>query len=415
MTTPPAAGDPFYRKDLPAHVSPDQVYDYNLYDPEHEDMDLFASIHRVHQLGLPDMFWTRHNGGHWVAARAGAIHGIVKDPQTFSSVNWHVPASMDYKTKYYIPFMSDPPDHSSYRQIANQLFAPKRIMALEDSIRTFTGTLIDELYPRGGCEFISEFAQHMPVVVFLKLLDLSLADRLELLAIAELVVRPPGEAHDRNDALRAMLAYLGPILEDRITNPGDDVLSRLVHSRKEDGAPLSKDEIYGMAAVLLTGGLDTIASSLGHMARYLAENPEQRHAIAGGKVSVLKATDELLRRFAVVTRGRRVANDTRFNGIEMKAEDRVVWATAMFNLDDRVNESPLDVDFSRKRIQHEAFGYGIHFCIGAALARLEFKIFFEEWLRRIPDFRIDPTAMPRYRTGIIMGLDALQLRWDVAS
>ena len=408
----PAVADPFYRPDLPAHVAPEQVYDFNLYAPEYQGMDLYASIHRLHELNLPEVFWTRHNGGHWVALQAKAIHEIVKTPQTFSSVKWHVPASMDYNTDFYVPFMSDPPDHTSYRRIASLPFLPKRIMGLEEGIRAFTVELIEQLRPQGGCEFVTQFAQLMPVVVFLKLLDLPIEDRPRLQAIADLVVRPPDKGHDRNEALRALLAYLGPILEERTRNPGEDVLSKLATSKKENGEPLSKDELYGMSAVLLTGGLDTVASTLGHMARFLAENAQPRRLLASGQVSVHGAIDELLRRFAVVTRGRRVAHDTLFNGIQMKANDRIVWATAMFNLDDRANGCPLEVDFNRRKIQHEAFGYGIHFCIGAPLARLEFKIFFEEWLKRIPDFQIAPGVKLEYRPGIIIGLKSLPLRWD---
>jgi cytochrome P450 len=136
MNTKPTTTEPFFRHDLPAHVGTEQVSDFNLYAAEMEGMDLFASLHRLHELGLPDVFWTRHNGGHWVALRASAIHDIVKNPQTFSSVNWHVPASMDYKTKFYVPFMSDTPVDASYRRIASLLFSPKRILGLEDGIRS---------------------------------------------------------------------------------------------------------------------------------------------------------------------------------------------------------------------------------------------------------------------------------------
>lgn len=409
----PAKADPFFREDVPSYVSSACVYDFNLFDPQYGSLDLFASIRRLHEIGLPDIFWTRHNGGHWIALRASAILEILKNPETFSSKRWHVPASMDYDTDFYVPFMSDPPEHTSYRQIARVLFSPKRILRLEAGIRAFTASLIDELSADGRCDFVADFARHMPVVVFLGLLDLPVEDRPHLLTIAEKVTRPPGKGHNRNDAFKAILDYLGPILEERRANPGEDILSELVHSKKQSGEPLSKDELYGMAAVLLTGGLDTVASSLCFMARYLAEEPAQRRRLIEDKAVILNAIEEMLRRFAVVTRGRRLAKDVVFNGTEMKSNDRIVWGTAMYGLDDRVNAQPLEVNFNRSRIQHEAFGYGIHFCIGAPLARLEFKIFLEEWLKRIPNFWIEPGITPEYRPGIIIGLKTLPLRWNV--
>ncbi len=405
--------DPFLREEIPAHVRPEQVFDFNIFNPQHDGMDLFASIHRLHELGLPEIFWTRNNGGHWIPIRSGPIQAIVRDTDTFSSKRWHVPASMDYDTEFYVPFMSDPPEHAGYRKIANILFAPKRISAMEQGIREFTRQLLDEFYPTGGCEFISEFASQMPVIVFLRLLDLPLEDRQALLKVAEMVTRPPSKEHNRNDAFNAIVGYLGPILEERRRNPGDDVLSGLVHAELPSGRSLSTDELHGMAAVILTGGLDTVASSLGMMARHLAEAPEHRQQIVHDPKITPKAIDEMLRRFSVITRGRRVKHDTEFRGLQLKAEDRIVWGASMFGLDDEINPDPMTTDFNRPKIQHETFGNGIHFCIGANLARLEFKVFLEEWLQRIPDFWVDPEATVEYRPGIVIGLKSLPLRWNV--
>ncbi len=402
--------DPYYTPVLPAHVPPSLVHDLNLFDLLHGELDPFQSIRRLHEIGLPDIFWSRNNGGHWVALRAEVIAEVARDAAHFSSKRMLVPDEQNFDTDFFVPLMADPPKHTGYRAIVAPLFSPKRINALEEGIRSFAGSLIDEIKARGACEFTSEFALQMPIVVFLQLLDLPAEDRLTLLEIADRIVRPPREDETRDGAMQQMFDYLRPILTNRAANPGDDVMSKIA-TGTIDGRPLNPDEMLGLAATVLTGGLDTVTATLGFFARYLADHPDARQYLRSHPERIGAAVEELIRRFPVTTHGRRVTEDFRFAGVDLKKNDHIVWADGMFNLDDRQFPDPLKVDFNRKRGQHISFGNGIHFCIGAFLARAELRIFIQSWLERIPDFSVRPGAAITYRRGITVAYNALPLVW----
>ena len=405
--------DPYFREDVPAHVPPSVIHDFNIYAPSHEMLDPFASIQRLQDIGLPDIFWTRHNGGHWVVLRAAVISEVVKDTRHFSSKRILVPDEQNFATSFFIPLMADPPEHNSYRRIAAAAFSPQRMLALEPMVRTLTASLLRELKPRGGCEFMSEFSLQMPIIVFLALMDLPAEDRLRLLAIADRIVRPQAEGEKRDDALQSLFAYLDPVLDDRRTRPGPDVISSLVQAKTGDGSRLTEEELRGMTATLLIGGLDTVAASLGCFARYLADRPDRRGRLIAEPSLVPRAAEEMLRRFGPTSHGRIVTADLDFHGHRFRRDDHVNWAAAMYNLDDRVFTDPLEVDFDRARKPHASFGQGIHFCLGAALAQMEFKVFLQEWLNIIPEFQVAPGVEPRYRPAMTIAYEALPLVWPV--
>jgi cytochrome P450 len=403
--------DPYYNGTIPEHVPPALVNDFNLFDPAEEGRDLFQSVRGLHERKLPDIFWSRNNGGHWVALRGEAIAEIARDPGIFSSKRMLVPDDQNFQTPFFVPLMSDPPEHAGYRSIVAPLFAPKRIAALETGVRELTASLIEQIRVKGGCEFMSEFALQMPIIVFLKLLDLPLEDREQLLDIASRVVRPPPEGERRDDAMQQMFDYLRPILADRVANPGPDVISQLV-TGLHNGRPLGDDEMLGLAATLLSGGLDTVAASLGFFVRYLADNPQARAALIADPTKINAAIEELIRRYPPTTHGRIVTKDVRFRGVDMRSGDHIVWMAGMFNFDERQFEKPMDVDFDRKRAPHISFGNGIHFCVGSFLARMELGVFLAEWLTKVPDFHVKPGATIKYRPGINIAYDDLPLEWE---
>lgn len=404
--------DPFYNPVIPGHVPEELVHDFNMYDPQEPGVDLFQSVRNLHERGLPKLFWTRHNGGHWIALKGDVITDVARDAETFSSVRMLVPDEQNFDVPFFVPLMSDPPDHGGYRSICTPMFTPKRIDELADEVQKLTNRLIDDLQPRGECEFMEDFALQMPIIVFLQLLDLPLEDRPRLLEIAKGVVSPD-EGAMRDDAMQQMFNYLRPILADRVADPRDDVISRLVQG-KHNGRDLSSDEMLGLAATLLSGGLDTVAASLGFFARYLAQNPEARLRLRGAPdKDVLVAVEELIRRFAVTTHGRLVRHDVDFHGVELHANDHITWMASMYNLDDSKFPDPMVVDFDRKRAPHMSFGSGIHFCVGSFLARMELHIFVNAWLERIPNFKVKPGFQVEYRPGINIAYESLPLVWDV--
>jgi cytochrome P450 len=404
--------DPYYRTEIPDHIPPELVHDFNILAAAADDQDPFVAIHDLHQRNLPHIFWTRHNGGHWVALNSKAIADAMQDPATFSSERPFVPDQFNDGMTFFVPLMTDPPDHAGYRAIVQPLFSPGRIAALEQKIRTFTGELIDGLRLRGECEFMADFALHMPIAVFLQLLDLPLSDRMKLLEIVQRFTKST-DAKLRGQGLHELFDYLRPVVADRHGKEGEDVVSKLVNGLYQ-GRLLVPDEQLGLAATVFVGGMASVASTLGLVANYLAAHPEARSILGERPDKITNAVDEFIRRFAVAIVGRQLVMDMSFYGSPLRKGDHIVLMAALQNLDDQEFPDSLKVDFDRKRGRHGTFGNGIHFCLGALLARLELRVFLTEWLRRIPDFHVKPGYPCRYQTGNIMGIKELHLSWAAA-
>jgi camphor 5-monooxygenase len=388
--------DPFFRSAPPSHVPAHLLHDFNIYD--YGGRDPFVCFRELYEEDVPSLFWTRNNGGHWVARNSRVIGEITNNSKVFSNSRNAVPDEMNTEPPLFIPLQIDPPRHQSYRSIVAPLLSPSRVAALESRLRSMTDSIIEEIRGRRECEFVADFATQMPVIVFLQLLDLPLSDRAYLLDVTNRVVKPK-QGETRAAPMEELFAYLRPIIRHRQAQPGDDTISRLV-STPIDGHALDFDDMVRLSTSILLGGLDSTAATLGFFVRYLADTPAARHALIEEPALIPAAVEEIFRRFSPGTLGRIVHEDVTFDGVRLRKGDHVQWAVAMYNLDDRLFPDPLKVDFKRKRTQHHGFGTGIHFCIGAFLARSEMKIFAEHWLRKIPEFAVKPGSKITYRTGI---------------
>jgi cytochrome P450 len=152
---------------------------------------------------------------------------------------------------------------------------------------------------------------------------------------------------------------------------------------------------------------------MGFAARFLATSPAHRRELIDHPERIPAAVEELLRRFPVVNQGRVVVSDMVYKGVTMRAGDAMIMPTTLHGLDDRKFDDPMKVDFSRPTPIHSTFGNGVHRCPGSLLARTELKIFLEEWLKRIPDFRIKPGATAGVRAGVNATMHLLPLVWEV--
>lgn len=399
--------DPYFNENVPTHVPAALVRDFNLYD--HETVDPYLAVEALFEDGTPEIFWTRNNGGHWIVLGVEAIQGVGTDYHTFSATRLMVPDSQNNDTPTYPPNDTDPPLHTAYRGAIAPLFLPDRVETYVESIRLLTRSLIVELKARGECEFVEDFATQMPIISFLRILDFPEKDRLRLLEIASGVFNPVDEDH-RARAGRDLSDYLEPYVQDRVANPRlNDAISHVVQ-QTDHGRPLDYEEIVKLVRSALLAGLDTVTSVLGFTARYLAENPETRHALIEDPKLHGRAIEELLRRYPVsASLGRYLMKDVVYRGVELKKGDHIIWGVGMYNFDRTRFSCPMEVKLDRKGHRHGSFGVGNHFCVGAPLARAELRIFMEEWLREIPDFRIKSTADVKYRGGFNTGLSKLPL------
>jgi cytochrome P450 len=389
----------------PAHVPPDLVVDFDYREPPGHTKDVHLAWKRLHD--GPDIVWTPRHGGHWIATRADDIDVMQTDHTRFSYRFVTVPPLPG--APQLAPLEYDPPEHTPYRQLLSPAFGPAVMQKLEGDLRRLTRELLDQIVPRGRCEFFDEFAKRLPVITFLRLVDLPLEDREHLLELTEKSVRPQSEA-DRTEAFVGLQEYCGKWILERRRNPGPDLFSRMVNARF-NGRPINDYELSGMLINVIFGGLDTVASALTFMTHCLATQPDVRRELAADRSLLQNAIEEFLRRYGIPNTARVITHDFEYKGVSFRKDEQVLLSKTLHGLDERRYPDPLRVDLRRDVRRHAAFGEGVHRCPGSFLARLEMRIFLEEWLPRVPDFEVAAGETVRTSSGPVNGMLYLPLTW----
>jgi cytochrome P450 len=395
----------------PAHVPPELVYDFDFFAPPGVEDDVHLAWNRLHE-EAPDIFWTPRNGGHWVATRAEDIREIQTNYARFSHRVFTLPYDPQVRVTP-LPLGVDPPEHTPYRRIIMPAFLPNVVNGVEAMVRELAAGLVGDIAPRGACEFIEDFARKLPIAVFMKIVDLPYEDRETLLPWAEVVVRSSDQAQ-RREAHAKMTGYLAKWVEARRAQPGEDLISAVVHAKVGE-RPITDQETFSLLTLVLFGGLDTVASMMGFIARFLAMHPEHRRDLVEHPELRKTAVEELIRRHGVSNTARYITEDCEMGGVRFRAGDLIQVPNSLYGLDERVNDDPLSVDFRREDVRHAAFGNGPHTCPGAVLARREIAVFLDAWLARIPDFELRPGARPQMASGHVNGVTRLELVWDPAA
>lgn len=397
---------PFSTFAIPSHVPAELVRDFDFLQPEVEG-DLYEWWAKLHD--GPDIFFTPRHGGHWVTTRHDDISHVLENYDSFSSQQMTVPKGTHQFPSP--PIMYDPPLHTDFRKLLAPFFTPKSIGNLETKARDLSIDLIEQVASRGSCEFISEISLAMPIGIFLGLVDLPDSDRLELLSYAEKLVRGR-TPEEQAEGFMLCYKYLGAVFEERRQKPGSDMLSHILQGTVEGGRHLTDPELLGMGALLLAGGLDTVAGMMGFIMLHLARTPEHQVILANNPGLMPQAVEELMRRHQIANIARLVVKDTVLKGVAMKAGDMVLTPTSMAGIDDRHYADPMTVDFDRADKRSLVFGKGPHQCIGAFLARTELRVFLTEWLKRVPRFRLADGKTPIALPGRANGVSYLPLEWD---
>lgn len=391
---------------VPGHVSPERVVDFNVYAPEGGTADLHGAWRTLGQTGQ-DIVWCPYNGGHWLPLRFEDIDFIQRNHDPFSMQDVGLPGGM--KPNRILPLESDPPEHLGFRLIINPFFTPRKIGQLEPFTRELAIELIDQIGPKGRCEFMEDFALKLPIAIFMRLADLPMDDAPELLTYAEMSTR--GGPDKQAESQLKMLDYILPVLERRHKNPGDDLLSAIIHS-KVGGEPIGQADMISMILTILFGGLDTVASTLGFIAHFLAGAPDHRRQLLEDPGLIAKAANEFMRRFPPSNTARTLSRDFEYKGLHLKEGDKVYVSNLLSGIDETHFSNAWEVDFRRNEGEHAGFGAGPHRCPGQLLALLEIRVFLEEWLKRIPDFAASKSDPPRFGPGQVNCVSRLVLEWD---
>ncbi len=411
------------RAPQPAHVPDRLVYDFDLFG----DARLKAIGHdRILELArtAPPVFWTPHNGGHWMLCSYDAAYKAARDPDSFTSEFTpfaKVKAMMENlpegvrRPLVPVPINLDPPEHAKYRAPLNSAFSPRAVMALRDEFRALAIGLIEQARPNGGCEFMTEIAEPLPVTLFLRIFGLPAERQREYRDLAAEDLAGIGQSIADPSAVQRRLWQIVDICRDtlleRQANPQDDLISSL-WKLEIDGKPMTLADMENFSIVLFLGGLDTVMNGMGHGIRHLAMNPELQARLRAEPKLIPDAAEEILRRYTFTVPPRMVAKDLVFDGVEMKKGERAYIFLPAADLDSSHFPCPERFDLQRENKAHIAFGTGVHRCVGSHLARVELQTLYEVFLARIPQFRLDPDRLVTFHGGHVIGPDALHLLWD---
>lgn len=405
-----AASDPMIRA-RPAHVDPARVVDWDVFrDPRYAATpEVHHSLFKFSEERPRGIYWTPHNGGHWLINDHELMFEAMRSPEIFSSTKMTLPPIPDEPC--FIPLSLDPPEHGHYRLPLMQAFAPGEVVKLEANVRTIARKLIGEVIPRGRCEFVHEIAEPVPVTIFLNMMGLPL-DRIEEFRSWALAM-----VLDDNDARAAayvqVSGVMGELIRDRQANPRDDLVSKYLLHAQIEGRPVTFDELLNYCMLLFVAGLDTLVASITFGAFQLASDPPLQKRLREDISLVPEFIEEVLRRYAVSMPPRTVTRDTDFHGVTFKQGERVLMMLPAGNMDPAAFPDPIKFDIDREDKNHVTFNVGPHRCVGSHLARLEMRVLYEEFCRAMPDIRLDPDNPPVFRPGLAPAISKLPLVWEV--
>ncbi len=312
----------------------------------------------------------------------------------------------------------DPPEHTRYRRLVSKAFTPRRMRLLEEDIRALCASLLDDLVGRSSFDYVQDFGARVPAYVIAALLGVPPEDRDTVRGWIDESFHLDPETGMSNDvsagAMFSFMDYLGATLTDRQKNPRDDMFTDLVNGEivEEDGVPrrLTLEQAVNFAALIGSAGTETVARMLGWAALTLDDNPEQRAELAADPGLIPNCVEELLRYEAPSpVQSRWCTADVEVHGGKIPARSKVVMITGSAGRDERAYPDADRFDIHRKFDHHLSFGYGIHFCLGAALARTEGRIALEETFKRFPEWSVDMDgAVPLY-TSTVRGYSKLPI------
>jgi cytochrome P450 len=314
----------------------------------------------------------------------------------------------------------DDPDHKAFRGVASSWFLPKRMRALEDRIRELAGRYIDHMADLGGsCDFAQEVAVGFPLHVILSILGLPEADFPRMLQLTKELFGGDddelGRSRDPEEQMTVLLdffQYFVAVTADRRSKPTDDLAS-VIANATIDGELLNDFDAASYYVIIATAGHDTTSSSIAGGLEALLRHPEQLARLRDDPSLGAGAIEEMIRWVTPVKEFMRTATEDRIVGPQtIPAGDSVYLAYLSANRDETVFDDPFRFDVARPDNKQLAFGYGVHFCLGAHLARLEMRIFFEELLARVTDLQL--TGEPsRSATVFVGGLKHLPVSYQV--
>ncbi len=383
----------------------DWTTDYDILDPDYvaDPYPVWDDLRGQCPIAHSDRW-----GGSWLPTKYSDVQRIAQDHAHFSSIDVGVlsftdeerpPPPIDIPLH---PIDADQPVHTWTRRLLLPWFSHTRVEQYEPYTRELCNRLIDGFIESGSADAAGDYARQIPVRVISLIIGVpeDMADTFTgwVQDVLEF-------AHDEARVARgrdALIAYLLGLLAERRANPGDDLMSDLLHA-EVDGEPVADLIVMGIVALTIIAGVDTTWSSIGSAMLHLATHPDDAQRLLDEPEIMPLAIEELLRAYSPVTMARITVEDIEVAGCPMKAGDKVLMNFPGANRDPEMFEHPDDVILDRAQNRHVAFGAGIHRCAGSNLARMELRVAVEEWIKRIPSFRLADNAEVTWAGGQVRG------------
>ncbi|MGH7896392.1 MAG: cytochrome P450 [Candidatus Binatia bacterium] len=352
--------------------------------------------------------------GFWALSRYRDVLAALGDWQTYSSAEGILLERLDPRQMEAVPMMLflDPPRHDDLRRLVSRVFTPHRVAALEPFIRETAVRLLEPLVRRGGGNFVSEFSGPLPMEIISELLGVPGGDRVELRELVDQALdRDPDTPELPARAIEAMMKsmrYWYELLAGARRRPDDKLLSALCAAEVETGdggkAKLSDGEIVGLCSLLGAAGNETTTKLLANAVVLFARHPGEYAKLLAGRQRIPGAIEEVLRHSSPAQyAGRTLTRDAEWYGTRVPKGDRMLLLLGSANRDEREYPDPERFDVERVIPSQPAFGQGVHFCLGATLARLESRVALEEFMSRFPRYRVDEARCTRVHMSNVHG------------
>jgi cytochrome P450 len=389
-----------------------EAVSYDPYDVE-INADPYPIFRRLREEA--PLYWNEEYG-FYALSRHADVERLLKENESFISGRGGILELIkaDLEMPSGVVIFEDPPTHTMHRKLMSRMFTPKKVAALERKIRLYCVDVLDRLVGRNEFDFIADFGAQLPMRVIGMLLGIPEADQE--------AVRDHTNDNLRTEAGKPMAAgtnfaneAFAEYFDWRVDHPSDDVMTELLNAEftDETGSDrrLSRDELLTYISVVAGAGNETTNRLIGWAGKVLAEHPDQRRELVADPGLVPNAIEELLRfEPPALQVARYVARDAEFQGQTVPAGSALLGLVGAANRDPDKFPEPERFDIHRDVKGMLTFGYGIHFCLGAALARIEGRIALEEVLARFPEWEVDLDDAQLASTSTVRGWDTLPVR-----
>ena len=388
------------------------------YDPF--DVEIDRNVHTVWRRLREEhpVYWNEQYE-FFALSRFEDVWSAYHDTATFSSTHGVMLESLDEPIGMPMVIFMDPPEHDWMRKLVSRAFTPRRIADLEAHVAELVDVYLDPFVGSSGFDYVSQFGALLPPMVIGHMIGVDEADRdMVRRWFDESLHREPGNpmpSEEATAALTAIIDYANQMIVDRRKHPRDDMVTVLLEAEVQDGETTRRLDDFELALfiMLLVGaGVETVARLLSFAAVTLAEYPDQCALLAADPSLIPNAVEELLRYEAPSpVNGRWTLQPSEFHGIEIPAGSKVLLLNGSANRDPREFDEPDRFDARRQIKRHISFGYGAHFCLGAALARMEARIALAGTLARFPQWSVDPAEVVPVITTTVRGYSSVPIHF----